>query len=162
MQGRRCAASERGVILTRFPVDDDDKQILRDMWNGMKALHTRIDSVEENLRSEIQQQSLEIRETRGRIEQVRNDLGTRIDNVRGDLGKRIDDVRGELGKRIDNVRDDLGARIDSVSLEVRALRTATQGGFDVLMRADARRERDIAELRERLERLEDPDPRAPR
>jgi outer membrane murein-binding lipoprotein Lpp len=110
----------------------ETNKILRAMWNENKLLNQKIDRVAQE------------------VADTRRDLGARIDGVQ----QEVAGVRQDLGARIDGVKHDLGARIDDVSVEVRAVRNATQSGFELLARADARRDRELAEVRERLDRVE--------
>ena len=80
------------------------------------------------------------------IKQLDRNLNGKIDAT----NERLDAMNRDLGTRIDATN----ARLDDVKLELGALRGATHAGFELLARADGRRDRDVEELRSRLERVE--------
>jgi len=81
----------------------DIKQVLE----GHQVLHNEITRTREELREEIQLNTI-------RIDAVNESLGKRIDASNESLSNRIDAVDEKLSNRIDSVEESLSKRIDAV------------------------------------------------
>lgn len=133
--------------------DDEQTELLRQIWNQIKQL-------DRNLGHKIDQTNERLDQTNERLDQTREELGARIDQVRVDLSARIDQTNERIdqtNERLDQTierLDHTNLRIDDLALDVRALRAATQVGFETLARGGARQDERIEELRTRIERVE--------
>ena len=121
------------------PNNDEQTEILRNIWNDMKALNGRIDQTNARLDRNNETVKHELGVLGGRVDAV----GDRVDGV----CERLD----SLTERVDGISE----RLDGLTLEVRAVRTATQSGFELFARNDNRRDRDLDELRGRVDRIEE-------
>lgn len=112
------------------------------MSENTAAIDQLREEVVEMLR-EIWKQMVAVDQTlRREIQAVTENLGTRIDAVKGGVAE----VRDGLAE--------LKTEVIELKTEVVANRTATHDGFQLLARTGARRDREIEELRERLDRVE--------
>ena len=87
------------------------------------------------------------------IKTINQSLGKRIDAT----NTRLDDVKGELKQlrgEVTQLRGEVTELRDDMKLELTAVRTATQDGFQLLARRDARHEGELDDLRTRLDRVE--------
>ncbi|MBI5479398.1 MAG: hypothetical protein HY906_11105 [Deltaproteobacteria bacterium] len=124
------------------PESGEQTELLRGIWNEMKALG-------QNLGGRIDQ-------TNARLDAVRTELSARI----ADTSARID----QTNARIDAMRSDFGQALAGVETrlgsELRSLAGAVQGVSELLRQRAVERERlaeceeDIAELKGRVERVE--------
>jgi predicted nucleic acid-binding Zn-ribbon protein len=139
---------------------DEQTELLRSIWNHLKELNQslgrRIDGVRDETKG-LRDETKGLRdETKGlgdRIDGVRDEVretNVRLDALRDDVNTRFD----KLTVRVDNVERSLGERLDHLSLDVRAMKTAAQGTFELLVKEDARQENDLAMVRERIARIE--------
>ena len=125
----------------RRPPDSEQIELLRAIWNEMKAVKASLESQLEATRREFGMQ----------LEVTRRELGTRIDQT----NERLDAVRGELKDEMD------GLRRRVVESEVRLATATTQLSTDVQQLSALIREwreehrADRADIRARLTRVEE-------
>ena len=127
--------------------------------------------------SQSQEQTELLRNIWNQIKELDHNLGRRIDRTNDEVaGLKVEmvGVKQEIGgvklemagvkQEIVGLRTDVdGLKVEMVGVkqeivgvkqEIKAVRVATQSGFELLSRAQARRDGDIGELRERLDRVE--------
>ena len=132
---------------------DEQTELLRNIWNHLKELNQSLSGRIDGVRDETKGLRDDTKGLGNRIDGLRDDVretNQRLDSLREDVTTRID----KLTSRVDNVERSLGDRLDHMSLDLRAMKTATQGTFELLVKEDARQEGDIVEVRERVARIE--------
>ncbi len=111
----------------------EQTELLRNIWNEMKALN-------------------------GRIDTVRTELSGRLDAVRTDLSERIDQTNARLDQtnvRVDTLRTELKGEMIRLRTDVTEMRRDIHvlgGRIDNLLTGEHRAEH--GELRQRVERIE--------
>jgi hypothetical protein len=140
------------------PDNNEQAELLRNLWNQLKdvqsTLRSDIAKVNTDLCARIDGTNDRIDGTNARLDKLGADLGARIDatNERIDgTNDRLDKLGADLGARINETH----TRLDDANLELRGLRAATQGGFELMSRANHRGDQEVDELRARLDRIED-------
>ena len=91
-----------------------------------------------------------------KIDSVRTELRTEIGALRSELRGEIGAVRSELRGEIGAVRSDLRSEIDTLKLAVQNGFEKLQHGFEsAVLRGEVSTVRELADLRSRVERIED-------
>lgn len=124
----------------RGSFNDEQTEILRGMWSELKSLNHRIDG------------------TNDRLDRTRVDLAAEISTLRSELKGEIGTLRAELRDEIASVRDYADeTRKRVIESEMRLATAVTSLSHDVQELSGALRKSrvDPADLRTRLERLED-------
>ena len=132
--------------------DNEQTELLRNIWNQIKALDQnlgrRIDKTNEEVAG-VKQEVAGVKQEVAGVKQEVASLKQEVTHLRTD----VDGLKVELiGLRgdVDGLRGD----VDELKVEVKGIRVATQSGFELLARADTRRDRDVDDLRSRIERVE--------
>ena len=125
---------------------DEQTEILREIWNQLKALDRSFNTQLGALRVEV---TTELRGLRSDVD----GLKTEMIGLRGDVDRlkiEMIEVKAEL-REVKAELKGLRTDVDDLESETKAIRVATQAGFALLARAEERNERD---LRARIERIE--------
>ena len=118
-------------------------EILREIWNEMKALNSRVDKTNQRLDK-----------TNERLDAVRTELKQEIGDLRSELKQEMTELRSDIKDEVDQLR----RRV--VESEVRLATATTQLSTDVQSLSGLIREwreehrSDRAEIKRRLERIE--------
>jgi uncharacterized coiled-coil DUF342 family protein len=122
---------------------DEQTELLRNIWNHLKELNASLSRRIDGVRDETKGLRDETKGLGDRMDGVRDEVretNVRLDALREDVNTRFD----KLTVRVDNVERSLGERLDHMSLDVRAMKTAAQGTFELLVKEDARQDNDLA------------------